>query len=203
MRALERAYLRVLLDPSFEHALRDGSAMDAAQLTPGEAALLTGFSRESLDVERRARRIHLWNRARGELPRSLRRAETQLGPELRLELLEHVFCELLWQPERTLALRAFGQGYEMASHVCAAFARLFETYAAPELELLTALARLECAAFAAAFCDAAVRAEGTICIQSPYDLERATRDWHVPAYELRMSGDCSWEILADGRVCIR
>src|SRR5690606_14049911 len=166
---------------------------------PEEAALLTALPAEPLDVERRGRRRHLWLRARGELPRTLARAEARLDAPTLQALRNRVFSHELWHPERTLPLPLVGRGYELASHVSEALARLAASTGDPELALLHELSRLERARLAAR-CGVTLEPAAAERVRSRHDLARAAAEPERPAEALRLAEHAEWEARPDGTI---
>ncbi|MBV1859006.1 MAG: MBL fold metallo-hydrolase [Nannocystaceae bacterium] len=195
MRAIERAYLRVLLDPSYAERLDPVQH----QLSSDEVELLRGLDPGGLEVERRGRRRHLWLRASAELPRTLRRAETRLPAPMLQSLRNRLYSEHIWHPERTMDLPVVGRGYEQATHIRDALEVLIGQHPSDELELLAALARLERSRLGANLTGADSRTnEGPVsCL---FDLTRAAAEPGTPASALRLCTAHAWSVDRSGGI---
>ncbi|WP_394820800.1 hypothetical protein [Pendulispora albinea] len=202
MRALERAYLRMLLDPTFADRLSAPEGAEASDLSTDEVQLLLGMPSESLAVERAGRQRHLWDRARTELPRTFRRAEKNLPQNMLEQIRRRLFEDLLWEWQRTLALPLYGQAFETATHVRDAI--LEQSHAHPddqELSLLGGLARIEHAVYASSRRGPKrePREEIVFTTQSEYDLFAAVERHDAPAAMFRVD-PAWWYLTSEGRI---
>lgn len=113
MRAVERAYMRLVIDPAYAAAV--ASDADADGLTTDEVAELMALPHDVIAVERRGRHAHLWDRARAHMPRTTARAERCLSAERFQSLRHRLFSCHLWDAEAGFDLPPFGKGHEMAT----------------------------------------------------------------------------------------
>ncbi len=199
MRAVERAYLRVLLDPHHLDRLSAEDSEHEPELSTTDLELLRGLDPETLDVERRARRRHLWVRVRQELPRTLARAEVRLPKGVVQQLRNRLFSEHLWHPERTLPLPVFGRGYEQATHVRDALRTMLEAEPSDELRIVSGLAELE-RAWLAARANGDPQASTTHEVRLAFDLARAVVELGTPAAALRLPQPRSWRLDLSGTI---
>lgn len=194
-RALERAYLRIVVDPTYAAALvaaSDDGTDGVDGLTPAEVAELLQLPADVIAVERRGRHGHLWDRARAHMPRTAARAERCLAPASLDALRLRLFTHDLWNASATFDLPPYGPGHELATPLRDAAAHLAQTSDGDgESAALRDLAAIERELFGYEQGVASVdRTSGT----SSFDLRALLAGSTAAARELRLPRPMRWRV---------
>lgn len=191
-RPVERAYVRLVLDPMFERKIRDDDAFAAAQgLGAADLRALREIPAEPLAVERRGRWRSLWSRVQVQLPATAARLRARLDEAGMNALWADYFAGEFWAFEHTLDVPPYGPGMEMASTVHRWLRREAARRPSREAALLRDLCELELRRF-----HARTLAGGPFTGASEFDLERAAG---APALDAEaLAGPLRWQVRAGG-----
>lgn len=193
-RAVERAYVRLILDPAFERRVRDDDAFAAALgLDAADVSALRQIPAEPLAVERRGRWRSLWSRVQAQLPATAARLQAVRGEAGMAALWADYYASDFWAFDHTLDVPPHGPGMEMASTVRLWLRRDAARRPSREASLLCDLCELELRRFRAR-----VLAEGPFAGASDFDLERAAAAPTLATEAL--TAPLRWQVRPGGEV---
>lgn len=198
-RALESAYIRIILDESYEEVIR--AYQRPVGLDSNDVAALRAIPTDALKVERRGRWRELWERARSQMPWTVAYLEAHEAARDsgRAKLLRDYFGHEFWSMEDTLSLPPWGPGSEMATSLKAFLHRRALQDPRDSFRLCADLACIEWNRFSA-ICTTGM-AEGIIAHgHSNYDVFRVIHEPAVDAVEIRLETPLEWVVLSDGSV---